>query len=201
MRWLSTVDHFRIETAWVIVAKGDVLHLRQRPCPGRVGDPAARTHRRRPRHRTDRCVMTSTASLVDFASALETVEEWLTEYISASHPEIGRTGPICPFRSALAQEPDDGDPPALGRPRTDPRADRGDRPQQSARVRADDLARPQSDAAGHGGRTPRPAQRGHRTARPSPCPGEGRLRGSGTHDRPVPRELRRDRRPQPPGSR
>lgn len=41
--------------------------------------------------------MTSTASLVDFASALETVEEWLTEYISASHPEIGRTGPICPF--------------------------------------------------------------------------------------------------------
>lgn len=41
--------------------------------------------------------MTSTAPLVDFASALETVEEWLTEYISASHPEIGRTGPICPF--------------------------------------------------------------------------------------------------------
>ncbi|MFG3085416.1 DUF6875 domain-containing protein [Streptomyces parvulus] len=41
--------------------------------------------------------MTSTASLIDFASALETVEEWLTEYISASHPEIGRTGPICPF--------------------------------------------------------------------------------------------------------
>ena len=41
--------------------------------------------------------MTSTASLVDFASTLETVEEWLTEYISASHPEIGRTGPICPF--------------------------------------------------------------------------------------------------------
>ncbi|MFE1856250.1 DUF6875 domain-containing protein [Streptomyces sp. NPDC059489] len=41
--------------------------------------------------------MTSTASLVDFALALETVEEWLTEYISASHPEIGRTGPICPF--------------------------------------------------------------------------------------------------------
>ncbi|MEU8930937.1 DUF6875 domain-containing protein [Streptomyces sp. NPDC048409] len=41
--------------------------------------------------------MTSTASLVDFASTLETVETWLTEYISASHPEIGRTGPICPF--------------------------------------------------------------------------------------------------------
>ncbi|MEU7424556.1 DUF6875 domain-containing protein [Streptomyces sp. NPDC040750] len=41
--------------------------------------------------------MTSAASLVDFASALEAVEEWLTEYISASHPEIGRTGPICPF--------------------------------------------------------------------------------------------------------
>ncbi|NKQ23131.1 DUF6875 domain-containing protein [Streptomyces galbus] len=41
--------------------------------------------------------MTSTAALVDFASALEAVEEWLTEYISASHPEIGRTGPICPF--------------------------------------------------------------------------------------------------------
>ncbi|MET9119120.1 DUF6875 domain-containing protein [Streptomyces longwoodensis] len=41
--------------------------------------------------------MTSTAALVDFASALEAVEDWLTEYISASHPEIGRTGPICPF--------------------------------------------------------------------------------------------------------
>ncbi|MFI0242762.1 DUF6875 domain-containing protein [Streptomyces sp. NPDC016845] len=41
--------------------------------------------------------MTSTASMVDFASALDTVEEWLTEYISASHPEIGRSGPICPF--------------------------------------------------------------------------------------------------------
>ncbi|MEU3290636.1 DUF6875 domain-containing protein [Streptomyces longwoodensis] len=41
--------------------------------------------------------MTSTASIVDFVSALEAVEEWLTEYISASHPEIGRTGPICPF--------------------------------------------------------------------------------------------------------
>ncbi|MGW7079762.1 DUF6875 domain-containing protein [Streptomyces sp. NPDC054871] len=41
--------------------------------------------------------MTSTASLVDFTSALETVEEWLTEYISASHPEISRSGPICPF--------------------------------------------------------------------------------------------------------
>jgi hypothetical protein len=25
VRWLSTVDHFRIETSWVIVAKGDIL--------------------------------------------------------------------------------------------------------------------------------------------------------------------------------
>ncbi|MBL1087678.1 hypothetical protein JK359_38105 [Streptomyces actinomycinicus] len=41
--------------------------------------------------------MTSTASAVDLASALETVDTWLTEYISAKHPEIGRTGPICPF--------------------------------------------------------------------------------------------------------
>lgn len=43
--------------------------------------------------------MTSTASTVDFESALESVDSWLTEYISASHPEIGRTGPICPFVS------------------------------------------------------------------------------------------------------
>ncbi|CAL9348923.1 hypothetical protein C1708_30750 [Streptomyces sp. DH-12] len=41
--------------------------------------------------------MTSTTSLADFASVVETVEEWLTGYISAGHPEIGRTGPICPF--------------------------------------------------------------------------------------------------------
>ncbi|MEU2588137.1 DUF6875 domain-containing protein [Streptomyces avermitilis] len=43
--------------------------------------------------------MTPTASVVDFESALESVDSWLTEYISASHPEIGRTGPICPFVS------------------------------------------------------------------------------------------------------
>lgn len=41
--------------------------------------------------------MTPKASVVDFESALESVDSWLTEYISASHPEIGRTGPICPF--------------------------------------------------------------------------------------------------------
>jgi hypothetical protein len=41
--------------------------------------------------------MTSTAPVVDFAGALESVDTWLTEYISANHPEIGRTGPICPF--------------------------------------------------------------------------------------------------------
>ncbi|MFH8282506.1 DUF6875 domain-containing protein [Streptomyces antibioticus] len=41
----------------------------------------------------------STAAAVDLASALDTVDTWLTEYISASHPEIGRTGPICPFVS------------------------------------------------------------------------------------------------------
>jgi uncharacterized protein DUF6875 len=43
--------------------------------------------------------MRPTASFVDLASALETVDTWLTEYISATHPEIGRTGPICPFVS------------------------------------------------------------------------------------------------------
>ncbi|MET7608043.1 DUF6875 domain-containing protein [Streptomyces avermitilis] len=43
--------------------------------------------------------MTPTASVVDVESALESVDSWLTEYISASHPEIGRTGPICPFVS------------------------------------------------------------------------------------------------------
>ena len=43
--------------------------------------------------------MTSRASVVDFGAALESVDSWLTEYISASHPEIGRTGPICPFVS------------------------------------------------------------------------------------------------------
>ncbi|CAL2065266.1 MULTISPECIES: DUF6875 domain-containing protein [Streptomyces] len=43
--------------------------------------------------------MTSQASVVDFDAALESVDSWLTEYISASHPEIGRTGPICPFVS------------------------------------------------------------------------------------------------------
>ncbi|WP_327229636.1 DUF6875 domain-containing protein [Streptomyces murinus] len=43
--------------------------------------------------------MTSRASVVDFDAALESVDSWLTEYISASHPEIGRTGPICPFVS------------------------------------------------------------------------------------------------------
>ncbi|MFE9776412.1 DUF6875 domain-containing protein [Streptomyces sp. NPDC005931] len=41
--------------------------------------------------------MTSTVPSVDLASTLETVNAWLTEYISASHPEIGRSGPICPF--------------------------------------------------------------------------------------------------------
>ncbi|MEU6070015.1 MULTISPECIES: DUF6875 domain-containing protein [Streptomyces] len=41
--------------------------------------------------------MTSTAPVVDFAAALESVDTWLTDYISANHPEIGRTGPICPF--------------------------------------------------------------------------------------------------------
>ncbi|MEU3827355.1 hypothetical protein GT045_15090 [Streptomyces sp. SID486] len=41
--------------------------------------------------------MTSTAPVVDFAAALESVGTWLTEYISANHPDIGRTGPICPF--------------------------------------------------------------------------------------------------------
>ncbi|MCX4587508.1 DUF6875 domain-containing protein [Streptomyces sp. NBC_01481] len=43
--------------------------------------------------------MTPTASVVDFESALESVDSWLSEYISANHPEIGRTGPICPFVS------------------------------------------------------------------------------------------------------
>lgn len=43
--------------------------------------------------------MTPTASAVDFESALESVDLWLTDYIAASHPEIGRTGPICPFVS------------------------------------------------------------------------------------------------------
>ncbi|MYW02261.1 DUF6875 domain-containing protein [Streptomyces sp. SID3343] len=43
--------------------------------------------------------MTPTALVVDFESALESVDSWLTEYISASHPQIGRTGPICPFVS------------------------------------------------------------------------------------------------------
>jgi hypothetical protein len=41
--------------------------------------------------------MSSTGSVVDFESALESVDSWLTEYISMNHPEIGRTGPICPF--------------------------------------------------------------------------------------------------------
>ncbi|MFD0278633.1 DUF6875 domain-containing protein [Kitasatospora sp. NPDC127111] len=41
--------------------------------------------------------MSPTGSLVTIESALATVDSWLTEYISASHPEIGRTGPICPF--------------------------------------------------------------------------------------------------------
>ncbi|MFH9938123.1 DUF6875 domain-containing protein [Streptomyces murinus] len=43
--------------------------------------------------------MTSQVSVVDVDAALESVDSWLTEYISASHPEIGRTGPICPFVS------------------------------------------------------------------------------------------------------
>ncbi|CAM5267895.1 MULTISPECIES: DUF6875 domain-containing protein [Streptomyces] len=43
--------------------------------------------------------MTPKTSDVDFESALESVDSWLSEYISASHPEIGRTGPICPFVS------------------------------------------------------------------------------------------------------
>lgn len=43
--------------------------------------------------------MMPTASVVDFESAMESVDSWLTEYISASHPQIGRTGPICPFVS------------------------------------------------------------------------------------------------------
>jgi hypothetical protein len=43
--------------------------------------------------------MTPTASVVDFEFALASIDAWLTEYISANHPEIGRTGPICPFVS------------------------------------------------------------------------------------------------------
>ncbi|TFV29905.1 hypothetical protein E4K10_46145 [Streptomyces sp. T1317-0309] len=51
------------------------------------------------------------------------------EYISASHPEIGRTGPICPF-VAPSRKNRTMEIACGWRPRADPRADRGDRPQQ-----------------------------------------------------------------------
>ncbi|MFF3326331.1 DUF6875 domain-containing protein [Streptomyces sp. NPDC002889] len=41
--------------------------------------------------------MSPAASVVDLESALDSVDSWLTEYISMNHPEIGRMGPICPF--------------------------------------------------------------------------------------------------------
>jgi hypothetical protein len=41
--------------------------------------------------------MSSSESVVGIDSALAAVDSWLTEYISANHPEIGRIGPICPF--------------------------------------------------------------------------------------------------------
>ncbi|MEU6485715.1 DUF6875 domain-containing protein [Streptomyces sp. NPDC046887] len=41
--------------------------------------------------------MSPTAVDVDYASTLAAVDSWLTGYIAQSHPEIGRTGPICPF--------------------------------------------------------------------------------------------------------
>ncbi|PZT73881.1 hypothetical protein DNK56_14435 [Streptomyces sp. AC1-42W] len=42
-------------------------------------------------------MMSPTGSVVTIESTLAEIDTWLTEYISASHPEIGRTGPICPF--------------------------------------------------------------------------------------------------------
>jgi uncharacterized protein DUF6875 len=41
--------------------------------------------------------MSSGESVVSIDSTLAIVDSWLTEYISARHPEIGRIGPICPF--------------------------------------------------------------------------------------------------------
>ncbi|KUO08885.1 DUF6875 domain-containing protein [Streptomyces sp. DSM 15324] len=41
--------------------------------------------------------MSSGESVVSIDSTLAVVDSWLTEYISARHPEIGRIGPICPF--------------------------------------------------------------------------------------------------------
>ncbi|MGW6918975.1 DUF6875 domain-containing protein [Kitasatospora sp. NPDC054939] len=34
---------------------------------------------------------------VDLDKALDTVDQWLTDYISRPHPELGRSGPVCPF--------------------------------------------------------------------------------------------------------
>ncbi|MFF7177356.1 DUF6875 domain-containing protein [Streptomyces sp. NPDC008121] len=41
--------------------------------------------------------MSSGENSASIDSALDAVESWLTEYISAAHPDIGRIGPICPF--------------------------------------------------------------------------------------------------------
>lgn len=41
--------------------------------------------------------MSSGNSIASIDSMIETVDSWLTEYITVHHPEIGRIGPICPF--------------------------------------------------------------------------------------------------------
>ncbi|MFF2144918.1 DUF6875 domain-containing protein [Kitasatospora sp. NPDC058190] len=41
--------------------------------------------------------MSPSESTVSLDSTLAVVDTWLDEYISGSHPEIGRMGPICPF--------------------------------------------------------------------------------------------------------
>lgn len=41
--------------------------------------------------------MSSGESVVSIDNTLAVVDSWLTEYISARHPDIGRIGPICPF--------------------------------------------------------------------------------------------------------
>jgi hypothetical protein len=39
----------------------------------------------------------SNGLIVNIDSVLDSVDSWLSEYISKNHPEIGRVGPICPF--------------------------------------------------------------------------------------------------------
>ncbi len=42
-------------------------------------------------------MLTTDVQALDIDHSLARVEDWLTEYISRPHPQMGRVGPVCPF--------------------------------------------------------------------------------------------------------